>query len=79
MLASAARVEDSLLLQKPLEPEAGGQGHKGVDDLGRNVFASKRDDGWRLLLDWAKSRGGTPSATQVSAWNAAASSSESQP
>ena len=79
MLASSARVEESLLLQKPLEPEAGGQGHKGVDDLGRNVFASKRDDGWRLLLDWAKSQGQPPSAAQVRAWTAAVSSSEAQP
>ena len=72
MLASAEQVEDSLLLRKPLEAQAGGQGHKGVDDLGRNVFASKQDRRWQLLLAWAKSEGSPPTAAQVSALNEAA-------
>jgi hypothetical protein len=72
MLVSAEDIEDSLLLQKPLEEQAGGQGHKGVDDLGRNVFATKRDAGWKLLHRWANSRGAKPTAAQVSALNDAA-------
>ena len=79
MLASDAQVEDSLLLRKPLEPQAGGQGHKGVDALGRDVFASKRDRGWRLLLAWAKSEGKPPTAEQVGALNAAVEANQEQP
>jgi len=76
MIASAAQVEDSLLLQKPLETQAGGQGHKGVDDFGRNVFASKQDAGWQLLLAWSKTRGSPPTVEQVNALNAAAMAGE---
>lgn len=69
MLVSTQRVEESLLLQKPLEPEAGGQGHKGVDELGRNLFASQRDRRWQLLYSWATSEGEPPTAQQVGALN----------
>lgn len=79
MLATAERVEDSLLLRKPLEAQAGGQGHKGVDDLGRNVFASKKDPGWRLLLAWSKTRGAPPTPQQVTALNEAAAAGELNP
>jgi hypothetical protein len=72
MIASSELVEDSLLLRKPLEAQAGGQGHKGVDDLGRNVFASKQDAGWQLLLAWSKTKGSPPTVAQVNALNAAA-------
>lgn len=72
MIASAELVEDSLLLRKPLEAQAGGQGHKGVDDLGRNVFASKQDPGWQLLLAWSKTRGNPPTVEQVNALKQAA-------
>jgi hypothetical protein len=72
MLATSENIEDTLLLRKPLETQAGGQGHKGVDDLGRNVFASKRDPGWLLLRAWAMSKGNPPTAAQVSALNEAA-------
>jgi len=67
MLATAADVEGSLLLRKPLEFGAGGQGHKGVDDLGRNVFASTSDPSYVLLRSWARSRGAPPTAAQVEA------------
>ena len=79
MLATAEQVEDSLLLRKPLEAQAGGQGHKGVDDLGRNVFVSKQDPGWQLLLAWAKTRGAPPTQAQVTAINAAAAAGELNP
>ena len=79
MLATAELVEDSLLLRKPLEAQAGGQGHKGVDDLGRNVFASKQDPGWQLLLAWSKTRGAPPTLQQVTAINEAAMAGELNP
>lgn len=79
MLATAEQVEDSLLLRKPLEAQAGGQGHKGVDDLGRNVFVSKQDPGWQLLLAWSKTRGAPPTPAQVTAINAAAAAGELNP
>jgi len=72
MLASSKNVEDSLLLRKPLELGAGGQGHKGVDDLGRNAFPSVTDPGFVLLRAWASSRGTPPTAAQVDAAVAAA-------
>jgi hypothetical protein len=71
MLATAKRVEDCLLLGKPLEPAAGGQGHKGVDELGRNVFASDSDPDYALLFRWARSHGAPPTAGQLAAANAA--------
>lgn len=67
MLASSENVEDTLLLRKPLEAQAGGQGHKGVDDLGRNIFPSKQDPGWQTLLKWAQSEGSPPTEAQVDA------------
>lgn len=79
MIASAELVEDSLLLRKPLETQAGGQGHKGVDDLGRNVFASKQDPGWLLLLAWSKTRGNPPTVEQVNALTQAAMEGELDP
>ena len=79
MIATAENVEDSLLLRKPLEAQAGGQGHKGTDDLGRNVYASKQHPGWQKLLAWAKSTGRPPTAEQVDALNAAAMAGELDP
>jgi hypothetical protein len=79
MLATSELVEDSLLLRKPLEAQAGGQGHKGVDDLGRNVFASKRASGWQLLLAWSESKGSPPTLAQVTAINEAAGAGELNP
>jgi hypothetical protein len=67
MLATADSLEHSLLLSKPLELEAGGQSHKGVDGFGRNVFASRNDPGYALLLRWANTLGMPPTAAQVEA------------
>ena len=65
MLVSAHDVAHSLLLSKPLESEAGGQGHKGVDEFGRNVFATTRDPGYALLTRWSASRGAPPTAADL--------------
>jgi hypothetical protein len=42
----------SLLLRKPLARAAGGAGHKGVDLLGRNVYASTTDPDYQALRNW---------------------------
>ncbi len=63
MLMSAETVTKSLFLRKPLEASQGGQGHKGVDAFGRNVFASPLDPSYAILLHWALSRGAGPGAT----------------
>lgn len=47
-----AQAKDSLLLRKPLEPSAGGSGHQGKDNLGRNVYLSTSDRGYQALLRW---------------------------
>jgi hypothetical protein len=72
MLTTSDTREKTLLLRKPLELQAGGQGHQGVDALGRNVFASASDPGYQVLLRWANSEGLPPTAAQVAAANAAA-------
>ena len=72
MLASSENVDDSLLLRKPLELGAGGQGHKGVDDLGRNIFPSVTDPSYVVLRTWARTSGAPPTAAQVEAAVAAA-------
>jgi hypothetical protein len=80
MLATDSVLERSLLLGKPLEPEAGGQGHKGVDDFGRNVFVSTQDPAYLQLLAWARSTGLPPTAAMVDAATAAAmSAAETMP
>ena len=76
MLATSQRIEDTLLLRKPLEAQAGGQGHKGVDDLGRNLYASQQDPGWQRLRAWAMSKGSPPTAAQVKAINDALAAGE---
>lgn len=40
------------LLRKPLQEEAGGAGHGGVDRYGRNIYATKDDARWRVLEQW---------------------------
>lgn len=42
----------SPLLRKPLAPNAGGAGHKGVDRLGRDVYQSAADAGFKVLEQW---------------------------
>jgi hypothetical protein len=51
----------SLLLRKPLELEAGGVGHEGVDELGRNVYQTRMDSGYAALARWVLAQ--PPSAT----------------
>jgi hypothetical protein len=51
----------SLLLRKPLAVEAGGTGHEGTDELGRNVYQSQMDLGYMVLARWVF----TPAAPTV--------------
>lgn len=44
--------ELSLLLLKPLEAAAGGIGHEGVDELGRNVYQTQMEPGYAALARW---------------------------
>jgi hypothetical protein len=67
MLTDADQLDHTLLLNKPLALNAGGQGHKGVDSFGRNVFASVTDPGYALLVRWASSKGAPPTQAQVDA------------
>jgi hypothetical protein len=57
-----ANVATSLLLKKPLEAQNGGVGHRGVDDFGRNVYASAQVPGYQALLRWAQTAGRQPLA-----------------
>jgi hypothetical protein len=45
-------LEMSPLLRKPLAIPAGGAGHEGTDELGRNVYQSKADPSFQLLQAW---------------------------
>lgn len=62
MLANDGSVLESLLLRKPLDKNAGGAGHKGDDNWGRNVYASKTDPAYVLLLRWALASEAVPAA-----------------
>jgi hypothetical protein len=53
MLAAVSDPRQSLLLRKPLEASAGGGAHAGLDELGRNVYASEADPSWRTIARWA--------------------------
>jgi hypothetical protein len=55
----------SLLLRKPLAVEAGGAGHLGVDQWGRDVYRTTEDHGYQVLLSWVfgPEPGGTPPPT----------------
>jgi hypothetical protein len=78
MLVSGDTPSDSLLLRKPLEITAGGQGHKGVDAFGRNVYKSKQEPDYQVLSQWANSpsaaSSGLPTAGTGAALPAAGSS-----
>ena len=54
MLASVSRPEDSLLLRKPLEVDRGGAPHMGIDQHGRDLYASPDDPAYQLILEWAR-------------------------
>ena len=47
---------ESLLLRKPLEVKAGGTGHQGADDLGRNVYQTTSEPGYQALSHWVSGR-----------------------
>jgi len=57
-------LSESPLLAKPLEISAGGATHAGVDRYGRNVYRSRDDAGFQVLLHWAQ---GMPIAQQATA------------
>lgn len=42
----------SMLLRKPLEVSAGGSGHEGTDNYGRDVYRSVDDPSFRVLVTW---------------------------
>ena len=44
--------KESLLLRKPLAVEAGGAGHLGVDQYGRNVYRTPDDEGFVTIQRW---------------------------
>ena len=52
--ASAAATSSTLpdFLRKPLQLEAGGAGHGGVDRFGQNIYANKDDRRWKVLEAW---------------------------
>ncbi len=52
----------SLILRKSLASVAGGAGHKGVDLLGRNVYASTAEPNYQVLRAWVL---GLPSAVRA--------------
>ena len=58
-----SNAEASPLLRKPLEPAAGGAGHHGKDNLGRDVYRTKAEDGYQTLLGWVNSMPSTAGVT----------------
>lgn len=44
--------EESILLRKGLDPQAGGSGHLGLDRYGRNVYRSGDSPGYVTLSKW---------------------------
>lgn len=42
----------SMLLRKPLEVSAGGSGHEGTDNFGRDVYQRVDDPSFRVLVEW---------------------------
>ena len=51
-MIDAHHPEQSLLLRKPLAVQAGGSGHEGADELGRNVYQSQLEPGYAALKRW---------------------------
>jgi hypothetical protein len=54
MLASAARAEETLLVRKPLAVDAGGAPHMGTDEHGQDVYSSRGEPNFEVLLSWAR-------------------------
>jgi hypothetical protein len=57
----------SLLLRKPLAVEAGGAGHRGEDQFGRNLYRSVNDQGYLVIARWVLGRAPTPAQPATSA------------
>lgn len=55
MLASAHSAEETLLVRKPLEVDAGGAPHLGLGERVQDVYSSVDDPSYQLLLSWARS------------------------
>ena len=55
----------SPLLMKPLDPSAGGVGHKGVDAYGNNVYSTKNAENYAILVSWALSIRGTAAGSSA--------------
>jgi hypothetical protein len=53
-------IQQSPLLAKPLELNAGGASHRGVDHYGRNVFQTVNDPRYVALWQWALSHAPQP-------------------
>jgi hypothetical protein len=51
-MIDARHPQESLLLRKPLESQAGGAGHKGVDAYRRNVYLTVQDPRYQALRNW---------------------------
>lgn len=54
MLVTTGSASASLLLTKPLQQQAGGVSHLGVDDFGRNVYQSTLAPGYATLVRWVQ-------------------------
>ncbi len=54
MLVGANDAEHTLLVETPLSTAAGGSFHRGVDGRGLDVYSSRDDAGYRVLLAWAR-------------------------
>lgn len=63
MLASVRSAEEALLLRKPLEVDEGGAPHMGIDDFGRDVYATPEAGGYQTLLAWGSERADEPAPT----------------
>lgn len=63
-MIDAHNLERSLLLKKPLATEAGGSGHEGADELGRNVYQSKSEPGYAAIQRWVLGAAGAAPVTQ---------------
>jgi hypothetical protein len=51
-MIDASHPEQSLLLRKPLATKAGGSGHEGADEFGRNVYQSTIEPGYLAISRW---------------------------
>ncbi|HET6339763.1 MAG TPA: hypothetical protein VFG30_41415 [Polyangiales bacterium] len=64
-MVDAIHPDQSLLLRKPLATKAGGSGHEGTDELGRNVYQSKLDPAYAAISAWVLGTSATVPAGAV--------------